>query len=255
MINLKSYNQFAFTFTHYILNRKKPFAAIRLGDGEYRILCGYFTGQVKYIRERFDRWFTTKNISDNTLMLWAEEIFKSYDVADFIGLPNADECKYPKWVGLERMIHKLYTGTPMLTDFHNFIYYPYHQLFKELSEAAFLTCRDDLREILKQKYPHLATRFFLIPPEVFTYCARYNKHVNNIQRSHSELMGEIQVWIKQVASVNCPLFVSAGGLGKTYCSLAKQYGGTGIDVGALMDGWCGLPTRPYLQRNLQRYAI
>ncbi len=47
---------------------------------------------------------------------------------------------------------------------------------------------------------------------------------------------QAQVWL-----------VAAGYLGKLYCDAIRSAGSIALDVGSIVDGWCGTVTRPYLQ--------
>jgi hypothetical protein len=40
--------------------------------------------------------------------------------------------------------------------------------------------------------------------------------------------------------------IAAGYLGKIYCDEVREAGGIALDVGSVVDGWCGKLTRPTL---------
>jgi hypothetical protein len=63
----------------------------------------------------------------------------------------------------------------------------------------------------------------------------YAEYLRRIHASHTTLRGVL-------------FLIGAGGLGKMYCHAVRQMGGMGLDVGALFDGWAGIPTRPYLEK-------
>lgn len=48
--------------------------------------------------------------------------------------------------------------------------------------------------------------------------------------------------------------VAAGYLGKLYCDVLREAGAVALDIGSIVDGWCGAVTRPYL-RAIAEFAL
>lgn len=243
----------------------KPFNLLRFGDGEYEV-CKYATGANHTDTEfmdKFTRWFGkdgATSVKHAELVGLAELILESFRHCDFLGIPCFREAYgYPKWSGVDAFVNKYMPKKQTFYFYDIFTLWrrlaTFQTIIKRRTHLDIITCRDRLPGKLMARFPKLKTvRSEIIQPEHFMwhrknsglqkYVTAWTGGPHYPQRYH-----EICDTLQYQGSLKGRLFiVGAGGLGKIYCHLVKQHGGMAIDLGAMLDGWDGLVTRPYLKR-------
>lgn len=249
----------------------KPFSMIRLGDGEL-LLVKYpkFTPEDE-VRAQVSKWFPAQNLSRNEIMDMGTAIHTACMKADMLGIPSQYEyMRWPKWnrdMRWPQFMRDYSLLEPQGREFFHFYFVgewwtsgAFDRMMAGANRVILIGCRD-VEERVRARYPHLASvEQWLLPPEDFVwrpyaqvknaqgayvgkphYPDLYDEYLKRIRESHGTLRGVL-------------VLVGAGGLGKMYCHAVKQAYGMGVDVGALFDGWAGIPTRPYLE-EAARYAI
>lgn len=247
----------------------RPFSLLRFGDGEFEV-CKYVAGgshnDVEFI-DKFRRWFGKERVArlkHTELVGLAVRILEAFKHCTFLGIPSFREAYgYPKWRGVDKFVNK------HLPNGITFYFYDVMKLwrgstFKDMlgnrEHIDLITCRPRLAEKLKARFRGLKdVRMELIQAEHFMW-----KNHSGLQRlvdawegapHYPHRFDEICASLRDQAPLTGRVFlVGAGGLGKIYCEVVRECGGIGIDVGALLDGWDGLVTRPYLE-PIQEYAL
>lgn len=235
-------------------------SVIRLGDGESRLMgmrqkqgfCLAVCAQTA----RLARWqlkniWFGKDFRDSDIDRIATDLRWAIRQADVIGLPRADQiAKNADYANVEIIMDRL----DLVREHHAYANCSLHRemqeqgLFDELlaglDHIYTITCHDIGKQI--------AERFQIgvvqidVPQEVRTSHTPHDHYPNRYQEvrkllSHS-LKGEL-------------VLVGAGVLGKVYCSLVKQSGGVGLDIGSIFDGWAGVLCRSYLAQQPEVYAL
>jgi len=128
------------------------------------------------------------------------------------------------------------------------IHYELHRsgaLFKLLeaqNRVGLISCRLDLPARLESLFG-LSVSYFEIPD---MYCELDTGGANEdyIERLES-CLDKVRVEFPGM------VFLVGGGLyGKLYCHAIKSRGGIALDLGALLDAWAGIPSRPTVYRHL-----
>lgn len=249
----------------------KPFSMIRLGDGEL-LLIKYpkYTPEAE-ARAQVRKWFPDERMTVNEIRDMGSDILTACQKADMLGIPSDYEyMRWPKWnrdMRWPQFMRDFSLLEPEGREFFHFYYIGewwtsgmFDKMMSGADRVILITCRD-VEKPFWNRYKHLrSVEQWLIPPEDFIW--RSYAHVKNAQgeyrgpRHYPELY---QRYLWQIheshGTLHGVLFlVGAGGLGKMYCHAVRQMGGMGVDVGALFDGWAGMPTRPYLE-EAERYAL
>ena len=247
----------------------RPFSLIRLGDGEGNILFWYYNS-VKYpylasycMYYILDMMFGNNAPEARQWDDFSEYLIKAILNADFIGLPtkaqhnqqfqNITTLPKPELklrgstgvVGVRASLMQLPTYTlsqKILCQWHvhKQLAPSLPKLLKFAHKVSVITCYPNLLPTIQRAFEINAGKTILIPPQALNisstpknihYPNRFEEIINN------ELIDNVE---------NGELFlVSAGLLGKYYCSAIKDQGGMAIDIGSLADVWLGLSVRNY----------
>jgi len=248
-----------------------PFTLLRFGDGEYEV-CKHVVGashnDVEFI-DKFRRWFGAERvgrIKHADLMGLGARILEAFKHCTFLGIPSFREAySYPKWRGVDKFVNK-HLPNGITFHFHDVLalwrrWSTLKEILGNREHVDLITCRPRLREKLHDRFPNLEhVGMELLQPEYFLW-----------KRDNSGLQKYIDAWegaphypnryneicdsLHRQAPLNGRLFlVGAGGLGKIYCEVVRSLGGIAFDLGALLDGWDGLITRPYLE-SIQEFRL
>lgn len=247
----------------------RPFSLIRLGDGEGNILFWYYNS-VKYpylasycVFYILDMMFGNNAPDAAQWDAFSEYLIKAILNADFIGLPTKaqhnqqlqnittlakSELKLRGSTGVigvrASLMHlPAYTLSQKILcqwHVHKQIASSFPKLLKYAHKISVITCYPNLLATITKAFEINPGKTILIPPQALNisstpkdthYPNRFKEIINN------ELIDNVE---------NGELFlVSAGLLGKYYCSAIKDQGGMAIDIGSLADVWLGLSVRNY----------
>lgn len=252
-----NFNQFRESLRSRI-ERRQPFSVIRIGDGE-GIILGYPTRTPRQkMDKRLDKWFGSKNMSEQEKRWFTESLRQACRNADMLGVPGLRHDKLNQdWRNVKRYVAEFKLSNAEQDAFCMDCTVElqtrgmWRQMVAGIDELFCISCRD-VGEQLKQAFGFKQVETFLIPPQNLPYRTVPGMQVAST-RHYPDLFNLASEWIVKNAAGKM-FFVGAGGLGKLYCDLVKKCGGMAIDVGSLFDGWSGLVTRSYLS-NIQRYRI
>lgn len=251
-----------------VIEKKKPFSMVRLGDGEGRILAypklfdkEVFVNQVltyqfgSGVIETLKKEFGQDYISASMLTL-QKLVTDAISNADVVGAPswlhfraNVDKsniiAQAAQAVCLDKVTQLCSSNIPI---FDHFIFKPFNVdgYFKKLLEpVASITVisHTDMSQKIEQHFNLQKSLHIKIPghqsfmkSNEFHFPSVYKNIVNNINVQNE---GDIY-------------FVAAGYLGKHYCDSVKKKGGIAIDIGSIFDGWSGIGRPDATKNTLQR---
>jgi hypothetical protein len=232
---------------------KRPLSLIRLGDGEFHVIKYPLQTKEKLCRARIGRWFDADDLTRKEIMSIRNQIHRACQNADVLGIPSIGELKrYPKWKYFVKTCnrYKIFKPNQKHFYFYHIIGLDYKKILKDVDELYCITCRNIGSKIENN---------FNIK-KVITYLIRGEKYAftSNLKSNYIKWNGtnhfpddylKIIDWLSSTHTQGKVFLVGAGGLGKIYCNIIKKYGGVGIDVGALFDGWAGVMSRPYLKKR------
>lgn len=217
----------------------RPFSAIRLGDGEGRVLL-WPTG---IEREDLDKhlrfWFGRDDIDDRQLHVWKSRLTCAIWNADAVGYYHGDgRNRYwraartyaqlkPGIIVGENSLHRELWDSRLL-----------HKIVAAAEDVVVVTCREAA---------------FL--GDVVTISVPEEAHTSGTFNDHPEKFSSIRGLVRREAGPGALVLVGAGLFGKIYCDDAKQGGAVAIDVGSLFDMWAGVQSRSYLTNRPQRGTI
>ncbi|MBS0559178.1 MAG: hypothetical protein JSR21_03895 [Proteobacteria bacterium] len=252
------------------VERAEPFSLIRLGDGE-----GAWLSAGKEDEARFAALYESNRRTILRVWFGSEALYGSRSFAalsmrmreamvrcDVLGLPSGlrlsneyDQLSIrsiPPCVNilrtlaprLDRADDGQYCGQDAHLDLHLNRFWP--KLLAMPVTFGVITCHPQLGYRLAERYGSRVTAALLVPEEKgFSQIAgisgmsepHYPGAFLRILRRIEEEARHARVWL-----------VAAGYLGKLYCDAIKQQGGVALDVGSIVDGWCGRITRPTMRR-------
>lgn len=223
------------------LDAGTPFSAIRLGDGEGRILL-WPSGITRAQLNRHLRfWFGSVNsIMNRDIAAWKRALLLAVSRADVVGYYHGEERNH-YWRAARDLVHTKPDAILCENRLHRDLWDS--GLLTEIMAAAqrivLVTCRDVPREE--------GTEVILIPEEAHTLGAR-----NDHPAMFAAICTAVQ---KHHAAPGILFLVGAGLFGKIYCDVARQAGAVAIDIGSVFDGWAGVQSRTYLTQEQKRYTI
>lgn len=247
----------------------RPFSLIRLGDGEGNILFWYYNS-VKYpylasycMYYILDMMFGNNAPEAKQWDTFSEYLIKAILNADFIGIPTKAQHnqQLQNITTLPKQELKLRGSTGVVSVRASLMQLPAYtlsqkilcqwhvhkqlapclpELLKYAHRISVITCYPNLLSTMEKAFAINPGKTILIPPQALNisstpenihYPNRFEEIIN------SELIDNVE---------NGELFlVSAGLLGKYYCSVIKDQGGMAIDIGSLADVWLGQSVRNY----------
>jgi hypothetical protein len=214
-----------------------PFALIRLGDGEGRLL-GYpeLTGRAE-LDTSLDIWFGHTDFEPHTLAALSVELRAATLDADLLGLPRPTQLDLPEYRAVLQALDRfdLLARRPVLTDsaIHRYLQIGlfYRDLLAGLPFCGLVTCRDLAAPVARVF--HLGhVEQYLVPGE-----ARFPGPMSG--EHYPARFRELQETLR-VPFAGAVFLVGAGALGKIYCHWIKQRGGIALDIGSVCDAWAGV---------------
>jgi GT-D fold-like domain len=254
---------------------RTPFSLIRLGDGEGAWLSLGAEDEANFgrlyaaNRRKFLRvWFGAALEEPSPAFLATRRhLARALERADIVGVPfglrvahEYEAFSYAGVAGCINVIRWLRLGdAAQLTrnccsqdvhrELHEQGFFP--KLFAMPIQIGVVTCHPDLGIRLIRGFGARVVSVVLVPEEQgFTEMIEGLSAITGVsgitephfpgwfQRTEQRLQaeaGRAAVWL-----------VAAGYLGKLYCDTLRESGAVALDVGSLVDGWCGAVTRPYL---------
>ena len=230
-----------------------PFSAIRLGDGEGRIM-GYPDYVLRFqVSEIWEYWFGHTRFSTKDVAELQAGLRAACQTADVIGVPQTmpnPACDFGRVRAL--LAHEGYCPptTPLThAGFHlRLHHYGYYvALLSGLPRIGVIGPRD-LTSVLPERLGVGEVEWLPVPPEM--------KH-SNLEAAEKDTLIQADthrtIRFHEIVEHELPqllarhpglvVLVGAGILGKMYCGKIKALGGIAIDVGSAMDLWAGLQTR------------
>lgn len=235
---------------------RAPFSAIRLGDGDGRILGHAAWTSPADLAQAWQTYFGSAPRDGAEVELVAASVRLACGSADIIGLPpsppdlHADFGRPEAIIAASRLAG---AGTRFAdSSFHldarivlgeDF----YRRLLKPGRRVGVVGCRD-VAAVLARDYGVAETVWVRTPPEM-NHLHLDPKMADDPARGRSHIHERYpEIWSEELprlvleAEVDLVL-VGAGVLGKGYCHRVKALGGAALDIGSLMDLWAGLRTR------------
>jgi hypothetical protein len=188
-------------------------------------------------------------------------LLSAFRGADMLGVPSvAEQRQWPKWnTGLR--FERLFAWLALPKTGAD-VFYFYHIIdldrdgaladaLHNVPSVRLITCRPRALDAARIRFHARSTEAYLVRAEEFRWKRFAGVDAAARETAHCPphwmegYRGALR-WIHAGGPGHVYL-VGAGGPGKVYCAAAKAAGSIGLDVGALFDGWCGLPTRPYLK--------
>jgi hypothetical protein len=246
----------------------EPFALIRLGDGEGAWLPRDNTDEARFAhlyeanrRGILKVWFASDALyNSRSFVALGRRLAEILPRTDVIGLPSslriAHEYRLLSIRGipgsvdimrglaarLESAAPGSYCGQDIHLDLH------INGFFRELLSTPFtfgvISCHPDLGYRLATSLGARVVRMIIVPEEKgFSQVAG----VSGMSEPHYPLVFQrIVERLRREAQQATIWLIAAGYLGKVYCDEVREAGGIALDVGSVVDGWCGKLTRPTL---------
>jgi hypothetical protein len=228
-----------------------PFALIRLGDGEGRLLGYPELVDKTELDTSLQFWFGRTDFDPVALEALAVELRAATLAADVLALPRAAQLQVPEWRAVLAPVERfgLLAHRPLLTDtaIHRYLQIGlfYRELLEGLPFCGLIGCRDLAAQI---------TRVFQIPRVAQYLVPGENKFPGPRGCEHYPARF---LELRETLSVPFPgavFLVGAGALGKIYCHWIKQRGGVALDIGSICDAWAGVGRVHKPCHWLQAYA-
>lgn len=239
-----------------VINSKKPFSLIRLGDGEGRIfgygslfnqfdisheVLGYQFGPRVF--DALDQSFNSRQL-DIPIKILQQHLINSVQNADWIFVPSLihfnevtdNNCN--ALLGQSCSVNTLLKFRPDVIPhaedhfvFRFFQRYGYFAKILNSVSSVTIISHSDCTAELKKSFGLDAVTHIKIPG-----------HATFMSESEIHFPDAYLEIIRNITVVNSgDLFlVAAGYLGKLYCNVIKQRGGIAIDIGSVFDGWVGV---------------
>jgi hypothetical protein len=252
------------------VRERRPFALIRLGDGE-----GAFARISEADEARFARLYDWMRADWVTFLFGPDfdpgasgytalttRLMEAATEADVLGVP------YQSWVEHEYN-HVSARGVPCVLNIHrNLLAHPppvrpalcdqlvHVQLHNDgliapvlraAGRITIISCLSGLAELVAERLGLEEVEFLPVPRE-FTA-----PHLREADHTEGEAFpGAYEAMIRRLSQPHGGrvFIVAAGTLGKFYAAAIKRHGGIALDLGSLVDGWMRLSSRADYKDNL-----
>lgn len=112
---------------------------------------------------------------------------------------------------------------------------PYYESLIRGRRIGLVSCRSELPDALAEAYGALAVEFHPVPEQALFTTSEDTGHF-------PERYGQLLHELREVPPGTLYL-VAAGILSEIYCDVIRESGAVAVDIGAVADLWCGVPTR------------
>lgn len=252
------------------ITSKRPFALIRLGDGE-----GAFVriGQKdeaahQYLYEHFRRYWVKFLLGDDvdpTFNGYTSLTSKLMDFtleADIVGIPYPDWIEHEYRICANRTIPCLlninryiadYNKVKVITlcdqDIHLQLHRTnaYQRILRDVESATVISCIEGVDKKVSSMFSIPNVDLIKIPSE------NYAPHLDKIHSQRDTKHFPLVFW-RTVEQLSCSLngrvfLIAAGTYGKFYAAIIKRNGGIALDLGSIVDGWMKLSSRPFYNKE------
>ena len=253
------------------IREQKPFALVRMGDGEGNCLFWYFFKHdypelaelcmTRIWRVMFGRAPFQEPYWDRL----AHGIVDSLNACDFIGMPTIEQFTQAAnrlglaldqsidirgSVGVASVWPSFSLSSAATPSYRSFVVeWHCHKLlltnFSAILEAAqtsqvsAISCYDNILDALAARYSLNKGILIKIPPQASNIGV--TPDAVHFPDRYSEICSEISN-----TTFGGHLFLVAAGLpGKEYCRRIRDRGGMALDIGSIVDAWLGHSVRPY----------
>ena len=255
---------------------RRQFALIRLGDGEgawlkiadedeARFADLYETNRRGILRV----WFASDGLySSRSFVVLRDRLMRALQRTDVIGIPYglrlANEYRtlsvrsVPSCVNILRNLSARldgdvpgnYCGQDVHLDLHrNGVL---RALFRTSITFGIVSCHPGLGYRLATATGARVQRMVIVPEE--KSFSQIEGVSGMVEPHYPRVFGRVAERLMREARQVSLWLVAAGYLGKIYCDEVREAGGIALDVGSIVDGWCGKVTRPTL-RGIEQFAL
>ena len=244
------------------IEARRPFAFIRLGDGEARFLLSQETqGEAVLDDEErhamgdlvWENWFgdPLSSVAADACSGLTEAFIDAVASADVVGACtperlSADTGHYGYLVWQERWLRKLFADRPDMLFADAMSHRRLNAdmpflaaLLEGLDVLGVISPHPGLAEALGRRLRIADVKSHVVPGEGRLPSAQAARAIDR----HFPVAYERLIAGLEVPRPGCVFLVAAGLLGKVYCARIKALGGVALDVGALVDAWMGFDTR------------
>ena len=252
--------------------RRRPYSAIRLGDGEARFLLLHHhaprdpldEAEIRLIVTQIWRnWFgqDIDEVDAERLAALSARFGEAIDHADLLGVTTAARLDserelFGSLVALERHIAGL-APTARLTDSLAILTLNerdpfFASILGGLDFLGVVSPHTGLAERLAGRLGIAEVASYVIPAE-----SRLGRPGDAADRgTHFPAVYDRIMADMEVPREGAVFLVAGGLLGKVYCDRIKQLGGIALDVGSVVDAWMGINTRGIvLDRSMQHRLV
>jgi len=225
-----------------------PFTLNRFGDGEIFILKR--NGDDSFLRKNLPLWgFKYPEDINEFYDVYGDIIKRSFTKSDIIGLMNKNNnipyLKYDDWVISKELSETLGANTENLKICNHMI-----SRSKELGSVNGV-----INIIQKNDFHIISTNVSIMKRkklnEIFGVNIGYTEHSNDINFNNRN------DFIEKFKNIKEKIVFLGVGIQKDYgIILRDQYGKICVDMGATMDAWSGIISRPWFKKgNIQDYLL
>ncbi|WP_029008558.1 glycosyltransferase [Azospirillum halopraeferens] len=255
----------------------RPFALIRLGDGEGNFLP-YPPEQEEHAGPDRDAtqciWWGAPRLDAAGAAAMGAALVRAVRNADVVGVPDLSRLCYglpvptPPFLfrswhdfrGLLVILHHLsqrgdgalFSPAQTITSCHIHAdlaaWGEYERLFASVRRVSLITCHPALPQALERRFGLAVGQVLRIPHEA-RYAAQFGYADAGPHYPDAFRALERDLTVREPGEV---FLVAAGFLGKLYADRIRALGGIALDVGSVVDHWCGFTTRSL--HFVQRYA-
>lgn len=233
---------------HAALRRKEPFSAIRLGDGEGRIMGWPDHVPTAALADIWRTWFGTARFDPDDIRQIREQLKTACLAADLVGLPRAEANLAHDFGRVSPLFHGGGYARPGVklcsAGFHLWLERSdqYRALLSGLPVLGLIGCRN-VRRHVEAAFGIRETFWIRTPPEMRYAGDDLDPSASAHWPDRFRAIVDREIPAAVVGRPAVVVLVGAGVLGKLYCAEIRRLGGIAIDVGSVMDLWSGLRTR------------
>jgi hypothetical protein len=252
------------------LNEKRPFSLIRLGDGEGNFLPypDAWSGFAEADRRSTQYlWWGECRLDPDDETEISSQLCAAIRNADMVGVPDlsrlclgmplpAPESLYRSWHDYRGVLAildlldgetatapgSMFQPAQVITSCNLHVdlesWGLYDRLFGSIGRVSVISCHEALPAKLAERFGLSVSRFVRIPHErKFGEAFGYGDDGDHYPDAFLRLRRDL------VAEPGEVFLVAAGILGKIYCDWIREAGGLALDLGSVVDQWCGFSTR------------
>ena len=234
---------------------REPASLVRLGDGEFAMLGYGSIAPWEQTAQSLKVWFGHDDFDPALLQRTVGQLREAVRQATVVGLPRPSRQRvdpFCSYVGKLYAHHALRTPGQLFTDcgIHRFwqMLLAYRELLTGLPFLGIVTSRD-IGQQVADAFNVKTVAIYPVPSERQVPGAF--EHIgDHFPGRFDSLCAELAVPFRGAVFI-----VGAGALGKIYANIIHQRGGIALDVGSVLDGWSGTPSRGFLQQDPAMFGL